>query len=110
MVESSKLELLTKHSDNYHLDDKDYIENVITPKLQTDFFIEEVSNLQLEHMSNGRLGIKQITKRVDKDKFSAVSYGLYYIMKYENNVFQKKDPVDINQLLSTFKKPSLRSY
>lgn len=108
-VESEKLELLTKHSESYHLDDKDYVENVVNPMVQTDFLIEEISNIQLEHQSNGKLGIKQVTKRVDKDRLMAVMYGIYYIMRYENNVIQEVEEFDLSQLLTVFKQPNIRS-
>ncbi|MDD4780952.1 MAG: hypothetical protein PHT02_10205 [Tissierellia bacterium] len=109
IVESEKLELLKKHTDTYNLDDKDYVESFVSPKVQTDFLIEEISNLQLEHMTNGKLGIKQVTKRVDKDRVMATMYGLYYIMKYENNVFKETVNIDLSALLSVFKKPNVRA-
>jgi len=109
VVEGEKLELLEKHSISYNLEDKEYIENVVTPKLQTDFLVEEISNLQLVHLDSGKLGIKQVTKRVDKDKAMAVMYGLYYIMKYENVVLAPEVEVDLSALLSVFKKPLVRA-
>ena len=109
IVESEKLELLQKHTDTYNLDDKSYVESFVSPKVQTDFLVEEISNLQLEHLTNGKLGIKQVTKRVDKDRVMATMYGLYYIMKYENNVFKETVNIDLSSLLSVFKKPNVRA-
>ncbi|HZJ99874.1 MAG TPA: hypothetical protein VFC79_07700, partial [Tissierellaceae bacterium] len=100
IVESERLELLTKHSESYHLDDKNYVENVVAPMVQTDFLIEEISNIQLEHQNSGRLGMKQVTKRVDKDRLMAVMYGIYYIMRYENNPIKEAEDIDLSQLLS----------
>jgi len=105
MVESSKLELLMKHDSSYELEDKDYINNVVAPMMQTDFLIEEISNLKLKHLQNGKLSIEQLTKRVDKDRYSATVYGLYYIMQYENKIEEKSKPINISQLFSTYKKP-----
>lgn len=109
MVESEKLELLVKHTETYNLDDKDYVEKVVNPMVQTDFLIEEISNIQLEHQNSGKLGIKQVTRRVDKDRLMAVMYGLYYIMKYENNIIQEEINTDMSSLLSVFKKPNIRA-
>lgn len=109
IIESEKLELLQKHVDNYNLDDKEYVESIVSPKVQTDLFIEEISNIQLEHLSSGKLGIKQVTKRVDKDRLMAVMYGLYYIMKYENNVIKPQQNIDLASLLAVFKKPNVRA-
>ena len=87
MVESEKLQILEKVDNaNYDIDDKDYIENILVPALQTDLFIEEVANLQLEHLNGGKLRDKRLTKRVDKDRYSSVSYGLYYINEFEDNM------------------------
>lgn len=106
-VEGGKLEILIKQNGHYDLNDKDYIANVLAPMSQTDLFIEEISNLQIVHMNTGKLNVKQLTRRVDKDRFSATSYGLYYIMKYENNIKKDVEPFDINAIFATFKKPSV---
>lgn len=94
MVESEKLELLEKHKQSYDLENKNYINDVLRPMIQTDFLIEELSNLQLQHLNNGRFSVKQLTKRVDKDRYSALAYGLYYIMKYENEGVDYADDDD----------------
>lgn len=108
-VESGRLEMLRKHTESYHLDDKEYIDNVVAPMVQTDFLVEEISNIQLEHASGGKLSIKQVTKRVDKDRLMAVMYGVYYIMRYENNPIQEAQDIDLSQLLTVFKQPNIRS-
>lgn len=108
MVEGSKLELLVKHSNSYDLTDKEYMNNILVPMMQTDFLIEEIANLQLQHLPSGKLSVKQVTKRVDKDRYSALAYGLYYIMKFENTIKEKTKKIDINKLF-LYKQPSLRS-
>ena len=100
---------MEKHSISYNLEDKELYRKCCNPKLQTDFLVEEISNLQLVHLDSGKLGIKQVTKRVDKDKAMAVMYGLYYIMKYENVVLAPEVEVDLSALLSVFKKPLVRA-
>lgn len=108
-VESELLELLKKHTKSYHLEDKDYINNVVSPMSQTDRLIEEISNIQLEHHNSGKLGVKQITRKVDKDRLMALMYGVYYIMKYENNPIKQEVNIDLSTLLSVFKKPNVRA-
>ena len=108
-VEGGKLELLVKHDGTYKLDDEHYINTVVAPMAQTDLLVEELSNLKLEHKSSGRLDVKQLTKRVDKDRYSAVAYGLYYIMKYENNTQKEIQKIDVGELLKMFKKPQIRA-
>jgi ribonucleoside-diphosphate reductase alpha chain len=86
VIESERLQLLEKRYDNnYSLDDmKYYMENVM-PYLQTDYLIEEIANLKLKQMTTGKYTVEQVTKRVDKDRYSALAYALWYIENYENN-------------------------
>ena len=84
VVDASILRLLEKRNDIYDLEDKDnYIENVL-PFLHTDFLIEEIANLQLKTLGTGKLTIEKTSKKYDKDRFSAVAYGAWYAMTFEN--------------------------
>ena len=74
-------------------DTKEFKEKVL-PFMQTDFFVEEVSNLKLKTLNNGRLTIEQATKTIPKDRFSAIEYGLWYIKKYMNYVVVEKNDDD----------------
>jgi ribonucleoside-diphosphate reductase alpha chain len=90
MVESGKLQLLVKvHDSNYSLNDKNYINNIIVPSMQTDLLIEEVANLKLKHLQGGKLSTEQVTKSVDRDRFSAVAYGLWYIKNFEDKIIKR---------------------
>ena len=109
MVESGRLQLLEKNqNNNYNLNDKDYINNVILPAVNTDLFVEEVANLKLKHLQGGKLTTEQLTRRVDRDRYSAVSYGLWYIKNFEDKV-KRNNTIDINKLF-LFKQPNIRKY
>lgn len=100
-VETSKLRLLEKKDANSSVYDTD--KNSREKELafiQTDFFIEEVSNLKLKHLSNGGLSIDRQTKNMNKDRFSAVQYGLWYIMEYMDNIVIEDTQSDLDYLLS----------
>jgi ribonucleoside-diphosphate reductase alpha chain len=98
-VESNKLQLLQKKDNKgYDVDDVDYFKSNILPHIQTDFFIEEVANLKLKQNSNGKYTVEQLTKRVDKDRYSATAYGIWYIKNFEDNMEEEKD-VDITSFL-----------
>lgn len=97
MVESGKLQLLIKNSNNdYDVHDIDYIKNNILPYVHTDLLVEEVANLKLKKLPSGKFTIEQVTKRVDKDRYSAVSMGLWYIKEFENTEIKQ----NINDLLT----------
>lgn len=49
--------------------------------LQIDLFINEVANLKLEHTPSG-IKVKQLVRRIDKDRYSAIAYALYYIAMF----------------------------
>jgi hypothetical protein len=87
MVESKKLQLLVKKQDsNYDPNDTDFIKNNILPHIQTDLFIEEVANLKLKKLPSGKYTTEQVTKRVNRDRYSAVAYGLWFIKNFMDNV------------------------
>lgn len=83
MVNSEKLKLLEKRSDvNYDIEDQDHYTNNMLPFVQTDFLLEEVSNLKLETLQNNDVTIKQQVKKINKDRYSALAYGLWYIKNF----------------------------
>lgn len=95
-VDSGKLRLLEKkQTSDYNIDDKnEYLTNVL-PYVQTDFLIEEVVNLQLEHLPNSKLKIKKLVKKINKDRFSSLSYVLWYIKEYDDFMISTRDELDV---------------
>ncbi len=88
-VESSKLKLLMEFK---------HIESNIQEELKleynlscdnTDLFIDEVANLKIKSTKNNSdITVEQVVRRIDKDRYSATAYGLYYIdmfMQIESN-------------------------
>jgi glutathione peroxidase-family protein len=67
-----------------HKDEKMKME-IETVHLNVSNFIEEVANLKAEKLDNGKLKIKMIV-RADKDRYSATTYSLFYLNKFENIV------------------------
>lgn len=96
MVDSGKLRLLQKKQDaDYDVNDKEnYITNML-PFIHTDFLIEEIANLQLKHMKNGKLSVEKVVSRYDKDRFSALSYVLWYIKEFESSVVLEEEEDDL---------------
>ena len=46
--------------------------------IQTQLFIDEVANLRIKKTQNS-FTVEQVVKRIDKDRYSAIAYALYYI-------------------------------
>lgn len=85
MIESKKLQLLVKHDKkDYDVNDSDYIKNNVLPFIQTDLLLEEVANLKLKKLPSGKYNVEQVTKKINKDRYSATAYGLWYIKEFED--------------------------
>jgi hypothetical protein len=71
--------------------EKDYekLAEQLVPHFETSLFVDEVMNLVYEANGNNTK-IKQVSKSMDKDRFSAVSYGLYYVYLVEKKNQQRK--------------------
>lgn len=109
-VESGKLKLLEKRQDaDFTVKDKQNMELNVLPYVQTDLLFEEIANLKLKHMNNGALSVEKVVKKVDKDRFSALSYLIFYITEYCSAIKPKVD-VKIPSITSLARKPQLYSY
>ena len=86
MVESHKLQLLEKIDQNdYSTNNYDeYLTNALLPFVQTDFFIEEVSNLSLKTLNGGKITVERNSRAIDKDRYSSTAYMLWYIKTFED--------------------------
>lgn len=96
MVESSKLQLLVKNTDNnYDINNADHVKNVY-PHIQTDLLLEEIANLKLKPTQSGKFTVEQLTKRVDKDRYSSVSMAAWYIRAFldRNKTASNVNPLD----------------
>jgi hypothetical protein len=94
-IESEKLQLLDKKSNNdYDATDKDNYVSMILPHIQTDFLLEEIANLKLKSTQNGKYTVEQVTKRVNKDRYSSVAMGVWYIKEYEDKFVRDNSSVD----------------
>ena len=92
-VETEKLNLLEKREDNrFDTDNPTEFKEKVLPYMQTDFFVEEVANLKLRTLNNGRLTVEQSARSVPKDRFSSIQYGLWYVKKnMDYMVVEKQD-------------------
>lgn len=105
-VDSGMLRLLEqKQYDVFKSEQDDTYQERFMPFIQTDFLVEEVSNLKLE--SNGKsLSIKKEVARIDKDRFSSVAYNIFYILEFENDAVQAQT-YDLSDIFS-FRAPKIR--
>lgn len=89
-VDSGRLRLLEKRKDSTFTQSEmdNYIEKVL-PYVQTDFMFEEIANLKLKVLNNGNLTVEKTVSKLNKDRFSCLSYCIFYIMEYCNNISEE---------------------
>lgn len=110
-VESGKLKLLEKKQDtDFSSKDKQNMDLRVLPYIQTDLLFEEIANLKLKHMTNGALSVEKVVKKVDKDRFSALSYLIFYITEYCSAVKSKNNNTNVSSLTALARKPKLYSH
>jgi hypothetical protein len=70
---------------------KDYekLAEQLAPHVETGLFVDEVMNLIYEARGN-RTVVKRVSTQMEKDRYSAVSYGLWYIYLEEKKNQQRK--------------------
>lgn len=77
--------------------------------VMTDLLCDEIMNLEYRQKGN-KTSVKQNSMAVNKDKFSALEYGLFWIYLEEQKNRVKKDTVgvDLSSLFQAFRMPRIR--
>ena len=108
MVDSKKVRMLEKKQDSdFTENDREDFERKVLPFIQTDLLFEEVSNLKIKHLSNGGLTVEKVVSKLNKDRFSAMAYLLWYVNEFENSVVRKMQDDDVNKIFH-FRPPKIK--
>lgn len=108
MVDSKKVRLLEKKQDSDFTEkDREDFERKVLPFIQTDLLFEEVSNLKIKHLPSGAITVEKVVSKLNKDRFSALAYLLWYVNEYENSVVQKITDDDMSKLFH-FRPPKIK--
>lgn len=97
-VETGRFRFLENkdYSDFEYKDEKQRVEAML-PYIQTNNLMDEIQNITLKVLDNGKLSIARATTRLQKDRFSSLQYGNWYIMKYMDNIIEEKGD-DVEEL------------
>jgi len=94
LISESQAKSLQKYK---KIKDEEQKAEELLPFTYTDFLQEEVMNLEYEQSGNSTK-VKQISRSIQKDKFSALEYGIYYIYTLEQkNKIRRSENVDVSQ-------------
>lgn len=59
---------------------------------------EEIANLKLKVLNNGNLTVEKTVAKLNKDRFSCLSYCIFYIMEFCNsNTYEDKSDLEVLQ-------------
>lgn len=84
-VDSGILQMLVKKQEQDFTDkEREFFDKNVAPFLNTELLFMEITNLKLKVMTGNNLSVEKVVRRIDKDKFSALSYGIFYLMEFCN--------------------------
>lgn len=107
VVDGGVLRLLEqKQYDVFAAERDEEYQSKFMPYIQTDLLIEEVANLKLD-VNGKNLSVKKEVGRIDKDRFSALAYVIYYILEFENNITTQKN-AELDDVF-WFRSPKIRA-
>ncbi|MGG4105160.1 DNA-packaging protein [Paenibacillus lautus] len=77
--------------------DIEKLSEMLRPHVMTDFLQEEIMNLEYKQ-SGHRTEVKQVSRSIQKDRFSALEYGLFwvYLEEQRNKTMREQDIGDIS--------------
>lgn len=109
MIEGGRVRLLVRKQEQDFGDvEKEDYKNNILPFVQTDLLIDEIGNLKIKVETSKALKVEKVIRKINKDRFSALSYLLYYINEYTNNTKRRESKqLDFSKL--PFRAPKSRT-
>lgn len=102
-IETGKLRLLMpKDYGDFAYENETKRKEIMLPFIQTNFLIDEIQNIKLKHLNNGKVSIERATTRLQKDRFTSILYGIFYIMKFMDNIEPESNDEDILEFTKWF--------
>ena len=108
-VDSGILHMLVRKQEQDFTDkERELFDKNVLPFVNTELLFMEMTNLKLKVMTGNNLTVERVVKKIDKDKFSSLSYCIFYIMEFCNKE-KRKTQFDPSQFFQ-MKQPKLKSY
>lgn len=89
-VDSGKLKMLIRKQEQDFSDkEREFFDKNVLPFINTELLFFEIANLKLK-ASGKNLTVEKVVRKIDKDKFSATSYCIFYIMEFCSGEIEEK--------------------
>ena len=106
-VDSGMLKMLIRRQEQDFTDkEREFYDRNVLPFVNTELLFMEIANLKLKVMSGNNLTVEKVVKKIDKDKFSALSYCIFYILEFTNQE-RIRPSFDPSALASLSRKPKI---
>ena len=106
-VDSGMLKMLIRKQEQDFTDkEREFFDRNVLPFVNTELLFMEIANLKLKVMAGNNLTVEKVVKKIDKDKFSALSYCIFYILEFMNQE-RVRPSFDPSALASLSRKPKI---
>lgn len=106
-VDSGMLKMLIRKQEQDFTDkEREFYDRNVLPFVNTELLFMEIANLKLKVMAGNNLTVEKVVKKIDKDKFSALSYCIFYILEFTNKE-RIRPSFDPSALASLSRKPKI---
>lgn len=95
--------LIRKQEQDFTDKEREFYDKNVLPFVNTELLFMEITNLKLKVMTGNNLSVEKVVRKIDKDKFSALSYCIFYVMEFCNQEKKKRNLPTPSQL--QFRKP-----
>ena len=99
--------LIRKQEQDFNDKERECYDKNVLPFVNTELLFMEISNLKLKVLSGNNLTVEKVVRKIDKDKFSALSYGIFYVLEFCNQEKKRISQPSSTQL--HFRQPKVYS-
>ena len=84
VIENGILKMLVhKKTQDFSQKEREFYDRNIAPFINSELLFFEITNLRLKVFGKN-LSVEKVVRKIDKDRFSATSYCIFYIMEFTN--------------------------
>lgn len=76
--------LIKKQEQDFNDNEREFFDKNVAPFVNSELLFIEISNLKLKANSNNSLTVEKSVRKIDKDRFSATAYAIFYILEFTN--------------------------